>query len=114
MEARCFSQLRAADIQLLSHRQRLRVIANSLVELPKLERLVTTLGDLADNARGLTSNDAEARYDHIRGHDGAVEDADVVFNDSELADDNVLADVDVASDRGGLDDGSFADKDVVT
>lgn len=74
---------------------------------------MAALGDLADDARGLASNDAEARYHHIRGHDGAVEDADVVFDDGELADDDVMADVDVASDCGGLDNGSFADKDVV-
>lgn len=74
---------------------------------------MAALRNLAYNACGLASDDAEARYHHIRGHDGAVEDADVVFNDGELADDDVLADVDVASDGGGLDDGSFADKDVV-
>lgn len=96
-----------------SHRQRLWIIANSLVELPKLESVVTTLRNLADNAGRLAGDDAEARDDHIGGDDSAIKDADIVFDDGELADDDVLADVDVASDGSGLDDGSLADEDVV-
>ncbi len=86
---------------------------NSLVELPKLESVVTTLRNLADNAGRLAGDDAEARDDHIGGDDSAIKNADIVFDDGELADDDVLADVDVASDGSGLDDGSLADEDVV-
>lgn len=97
-----------------SYRQRLRIVTNSLVELPKLESVVATFGNLADDAGGLAGDDAEARYHHIGRNDGAVEDAGVVLDDGELSDDDVLADVDVAADGGSLDDGAFADEDVVT
>jgi hypothetical protein len=102
-----------ADEPSFSRRERLRVIAHSLVKLPKLESLMATLGNLTDNTRRLASHDAEARNHHIGGHDGAVENTDVVFNDGELANDGVVADVDVASDGSSLNDGSFADEDVI-
>lgn len=74
---------------------------------------MATLWNLPHDAGRLARNNAEAWYHHIRRHDGAVEDPDVVFDDGKLADDDVCADVDVASDGGGLDDGSFTDEDVV-
>jgi len=74
---------------------------------------VAALGDLADDARGSAGHDAEAGYDHVRRHDGAVEDARVVLDDGHLSDDDALPDVHVAADAGGLDDGGLTDVDVV-
>lgn len=74
---------------------------------------MASLGDFTDDSGGLASNDAEARYDHIGWYDGAIEDADVVFNYSKLADDDFLADVDVASDGSSLDDCAVAYVNVV-
>jgi hypothetical protein len=91
----------------------LGVVAHSFVQLPQLEGLVSAFGHLADDAGRLASDDAEARYDHVRRHDGSVEDADVVLYDGKLADDDVLADVDVAADGGSLHDGAFTDEDVI-
>lgn len=50
----------------------------------------------------------------MRRHDGAVQDAGVVFDDCHLPDDDSLPDVHVASDAGGLDDGARADVDMVS
>lgn len=74
---------------------------------------MTTFWYFTDDAARLASDDAEARDDHISGYDGAVEDADVVFNDGELADNDALADMYVASDGGGLDYGTFTDENVI-
>lgn len=72
-----------------------------------------TFRHLADNTTGLAGDDAEARYNHVGRYDGAVEDADVVLDNGELANYDVRADVYVASDRGGLDDGGFTDEYVI-
>lgn len=74
---------------------------------------MSALGHLADDASWLTSDNAEARYDHVGRYDGAIEDADVVLDDGKLADDDSRSDMDVAPDLGGLDDRSRANEDVV-
>lgn len=75
---------------------------------------MTTLGHLANNTRRLARDDTKTRYDHIGRYDGAIENPDIILNYSEFPDDDVCADMDVASDGGGLDDGCFADEDVVS
>lgn len=74
---------------------------------------MAAFGHLADNSGWLAGNDAETWYDHVWGYNGAFEDTDVVFNDRKFANDDVLADVDVAADGCCLDDGALADKNVV-
>lgn len=96
-----------------SDRRRLRIIPDGLVELPQLELIEIALGNLADNAGGLACNDGEAGNHHVRGHNGAVEDAHIVFDNGELVDDGIMTNVNVGADGGSLDDGALADKDVV-
>ena len=98
----------------LLHGQRLRVVADGLVEILKLESLVAALGDLAHDSGRLTSDDAETRDNHIGRNDSVWQDAHIVLDDCELAHDCVLADVDVRSDGGRLHDGALADKNVVS
>ncbi len=98
---------------LSSCRQGLGVVADGPVQVAQLKGLVPPLRDLSNEAGGLAGDYTEARDDHVGGHDGAVEDADVVLDDGELSDGDLCADVDVAADGGGLDDGGGADKDVV-
>lgn len=89
------------------------VVSDGLVEFPKLELLLAALGDLADDSGRLAGDDAEARDDHVGRNHGAVEDAHVVLDDGELADDRVVAYVYVGADAGRLHDGVLADEDVV-
>lgn len=96
-----------------SSRQRLGVVSNGLVELPKLELLLAALGDLADDPGRLAGDDAEAGDDHVGRDHGAVEDAHVVLYDGELADDGVVSYVYVGADAGRLDDRVLPDEDVV-
>lgn len=101
------------NIQYSSNRRRLRIVSHGLVKLPKFELVEIALRDLANDARGLASDNREARDDHVGGHDGAIEYAYIVLDDRKLVDDDVVANVDVGTDGGGLDDSAFADKDVV-
>lgn len=96
-----------------SNRYRQWIVSNCLVHLPELECLVPPLRHLTDDATGLPCNNAEARYDHVGGYDGTVEDADVVLDDGKLADDDGLADMDMAPDRGCLYNSAFADENVI-
>jgi len=86
------------------------VIADYLVEFAQLKRLVAVFWQLANDSGRLLGDDAEARDDHIRGDDGTVQNLDVLFNDGKVAG---HANVDVAPNRGRLDDGAGADKNVV-
>lgn len=74
---------------------------------------MTPLGHLADDPGGLTGDNAKTRNDHVWGDDGAVEDAHIVLDDGKLADGDAGADVHMAADGRGLDDGPGADKNVV-
>lgn len=96
-----------------SRRRRLGVIPHRLVQIPQLECLDASLGDLANDPRRLTSDDAEAGNDHIRRHNRAVENFDVILDDGKLANDDLTANVDVVADLSSLDNGAGADKDVV-
>lgn len=96
-----------------SDRRRLRIISHRFVQLAKFELVKIALGNLAYDAGGLASDNSEAGYDHVGGHDGAIEDAHVVFDDCKLVDNDVVTDIDVGTDGGGLDNGAFADKNVV-
>jgi hypothetical protein len=69
--------------------------------------------DLADDPGGLTSDDAEARDDHVLGNDTSIDNANVILDDCELADDDTLPDMDVIPDRCGLDDRFRADEDMI-
>jgi len=90
-----------------------RRVADGFVELPQLQGFVGPFRDLADDAGRLAGNDAEAGDDHVGREDGAFQNAHVVLDDGELANHRVLADVDVAPNGSGLDDGARADEDVV-
>jgi hypothetical protein len=74
---------------------------------------MATFWDFTDNSGRLSGNDAEARYDHIGGYDSTVEDSDVVLDNGKIAHDDILANVHMIADSSCLDDGPFADKDVV-
>lgn len=93
--------------------QRLRVVSDGLVEVLQLKSLVSALGHLADDPGGLAGDDAEAGDDHVGGHDGAIENANVILDDGELADDDSSANMYVASDGGGLDHRPLANEDLV-
>ena len=97
----------------LSRRRWLWVVSDRLVQIAQLEGLVAALWDFSNQACRLSCNNAEARYHHIWGHDGAVEDANVILDDGKLADGDLGADVDVAPDGGSLHDRQGADEDVV-
>ncbi len=93
-----------------SRRRRLRIVPDCLVEVAQLKGVVAALGNLANDAGGLTGDDAEAGDDHVGGNDGAVENAHVVLDDGKLADGDAGANVHMAADGGGLDDGAGADR----
>lgn len=97
-----------------SRGRRLRIVAHSLVQVPKLKLVVSSLGNLSNNPRRLSSNNRKTRDDHIRRDHCAVEDLDIVLDNGKLANGAGLADLYVVPDGGGLDDGALADKDVVS
>lgn len=74
---------------------------------------MTTLGHLTDDPRRSASNNAKARDDHVWGDDGTVQDAGVVFDNGHFSDDDVLSNVDMASDTCGLNDGAWTNVDMV-
>lgn len=96
-----------------SHWQRLRVVSNGFIKFSELEPVVVSLGNLANNAGGLACNNSEAWNNHVWGHDGAIENADIVLDNGKLINNGVVANVDVRTDAGGLDDGALANKDMV-
>ena len=96
-----------------SRRSRLRGVPHCLIEFPQFERLVSALGHLAYHSGRLACNDAETRYDHVRGNNRTVQDPGVVLDDGKLAYHHLRSNVYVISDRGRLDDGAGADEDVV-
>lgn len=99
---------------MFSDRRSLYVVPNRLVEVPQLERLVATLGHLADDAGGPAGDNAETRNDHVRRDDGAIEDAGVVLDDGHLSDDDALPNMNMTADAGGLDNGALPNVDVVS
>ena len=90
------------------------IVSDGLIEVLQLKGLVSALRHLADDPGGLADDDAEAGDDHVGGDNGAVEDADVILDNGELAHDDSGADVYMAADGGGLDDGALANEDLIT
>jgi len=89
------------------------VVADSLVQLSELKRLVTSFRDLADDARWLSRDNGEARHHHVWRHDGAVENPNVILDDGKLTHHHPRANMYVAPNRGGLNNGAETDKNVV-
>jgi hypothetical protein len=74
---------------------------------------MTSLRYFAHDASRLSSHNGEAGDDHVGWNDRVVQNPYIVLNDGELTDSHVLAHVDVRADGRGLNNGTFANEDVI-
>jgi hypothetical protein len=87
---------------------------NTPVNLPAIKRLLTALWNLSNDSARSASNHAEARYDHIRWNNCAIQYPHEILDDCKLPNDASLADMNMASNKSGFDNRCRSDVNMVT
>ncbi|XMA13690.1 hypothetical protein WAI453_006481 [Rhynchosporium graminicola] len=88
-------------------------IAHGPINIPQVHTIDLSFGNFTHNSPWSARHDREPRNNHIRRHDRPIQDLDVVFDDCEFANYTVGADIDMAANESGFDDGPWAKEDVV-